>query len=50
MHKIITETQVIEIRTRNASGATIRALAAEYGVSNTAIAKVTSGKSWKMVA
>jgi hypothetical protein len=47
---VLTETQVAEIRTRNASGASTRTLASEYGVSQTAITNVTSGKTWKMVA
>lgn len=43
----LTEEQVTEIRQLRAAGATCRALAPRFGVSNVQISNVSRGKSWK---
>lgn len=44
---VLTEPQVIEIRRRLAEGAMQKTLAAEYNVSQLAIHKIATGKTWK---
>lgn len=45
----LTETQVLEIRRRH-PGESLRALAAEFGVSHTAIRNAATGAKWRHVA
>lgn len=42
----LTETDVLAIRERRAAGATLQALAAEYGVTFSNIARAASGETW----